>query len=348
MKSKAIISLTVATVLTVTALVIPSNKVLALSKSVDQLYTEAYYASTRATIFKDQKSINEARKAIALLPKELDWAIGEFSKTVDQVQHPILVNIVSSIEKAQNELTQQNINKAKKAVNLDLPLEWRNSYSSAVDIIQNSLIQKAIETMKTAEISRLKADVDVAQSVLEDLNTAMSSDVVSWTSVAENEFQQKFGRINAGSYKVGQDIPAGEYILFSKSGGYLEVLKSSQSSFDNIITNEIIYGNSIITLKEGQYFNFKDAMMYPYEKAPLIKAENGKLGDGMYKVGVHIPAGEYKVYSTKENGYIAILKDSYNIFGSIIENDFFENNRYVTLKKGQYIKISDAYIDLNK
>jgi hypothetical protein len=70
---------------------------------------------------------------------------------------------------------------------------------------------------------------------------------------------------------------------------------------------------------------------------------------GMYKVGVDIPAGEYKVLpeenSTLGFGYFEVTKTSRHILDDIVSNDNFEDSRYITLENGQYLKLSEAYID---
>ena len=59
-----------------------------------------------------------------------------------------------------------------------------------------------------------------------------------------------------GMYKVGQDIPAGEYkIALGKDSelGYYEVSKSSSHQLDDIITNENVQADTYLTVSDGQY-----------------------------------------------------------------------------------------------
>ena len=155
-------------------------------------------------------------------------------------------------------------------------------------------------------------------------------------------------KIKAGSYKVGQDIPAGEYIVISSNLGYVEVTKDSSGTLDSIIMNDNIQGNTIITVKDGQYVNLKSADMYAFDKAPSLKPEDGIYKDGMYKVGVHIPAGEYKVVPDSNMGYVEVDKDSFGSLGSIITNDNLQAEKYITVQDGQYLKIKNASINTSK
>ncbi|MFJ8235894.1 hypothetical protein ACIQ34_09135 [Ureibacillus sp. NPDC094379] len=65
-----------------------------------------------------------------------------------------------------------------------------------------------------------------------------------------------------GMYKVGQDIPAGEYkiILESEAGmGYIEVAKDSSYDLDSIVTNENLQADTYLTVQDGQYLTLQGA-----------------------------------------------------------------------------------------
>ena len=62
-------------------------------------------------------------------------------------------------------------------------------------------------------------------------------------------------------FKVGKDIPAGEYkvILDSTIGmGYLEVSSNSSHQLSSIVTNENVTADTYITVKDGQYLKLND------------------------------------------------------------------------------------------
>lgn len=68
-------------------------------------------------------------------------------------------------------------------------------------------------------------------------------------------------------------------------------------------------------------------------------------GEGMYKVGVDIPAGEYNVMAEEgESAYLEVSADSTG--DSLITNDVFENNLYITVTDGQYLTLKRCYISL--
>ena len=67
-------------------------------------------------------------------------------------------------------------------------------------------------------------------------------------------------------YKVGRDIPAGEYQISNAIGnedGYYAILSNSNAGEYNDIDNALFKGTRTITLAEGQYLH----MVYAICKA---------------------------------------------------------------------------------
>ncbi|MBR1846058.1 MAG: hypothetical protein IJ792_05605 [Oscillospiraceae bacterium] len=151
-----------------------------------------------------------------------------------------------------------------------------------------------------------------------------------------------------GMYKIGTDMPAGVYLVEAGWGGmeYIEVAKDSTGTLDSIISNDNFSNRTYIEVSDGQYLKFGGTAT-PAEEAPAYVSD-GLYPDGQYLVGKDIPAGEYRV-SVEETGlgygYIEISKDATGTLNSIISNDIIETDIYQTLKEGQYVKLSGAYIN---
>lgn len=143
-----------------------------------------------------------------------------------------------------------------------------------------------------------------------------------------------------GMYKVGSDIPAGEYlfVITGTSGGYVCV--SADSNKDDIIENEIVELCWFATVEDGQYLEVRDCAFLHADRATLNINADGSFNSGMYRVGIDIPAGEYKL-TTDDTGYWCIYKSS-ELPLDIVNNDLFQKNSYVTVKEGQYLKTSDC------
>ena len=156
------------------------------SLTADQLYSKAFASVQTSTSTKTQKSINNARNAIASLKNtDASWAIGQLSQQVDQVQEIILVKIIDAINTAQNSVKQTDITSAKAAIDTDLPDEWKNSYSSAVDAIEQQLMKNALGAVDKAETSKLGTDITAAKILLEDIKTSTNSSIVTWATDIE-------------------------------------------------------------------------------------------------------------------------------------------------------------------
>lgn len=144
----------------------------------------------------------------------------------------------------------------------------------------------------------------------------------------------------AGMYKVGAEIPAGEYVIQPQGdAAYYEVSTDSSGSMNSIITNDLLAGCSVyVSVRDGQYLTVRSAKFTAAENYEARPASPIK--QGMYRVGRDIAAGEYKVTSNGMATYCAVQKDSYNTPGSILSNDaVFEGSKYVTVRDGQYLLI---------
>ena len=140
-----------------------------------------------------------------------------------------------------------------------------------------------------------------------------------------------------GQYKVGVDIEAGIYMALATSHGYYAI--TSDANERNIIANDNFTNNAIFELKEGQYLTLNRAYAVKYENAPESFIKNGILSEGHYKVGQHIPAGEYKIRTTsKTMGYYSLCSDPNG--SNILSNDNFSGERYVNLSSGQYLTLN--------
>jgi preprotein translocase subunit SecG len=161
----------------------------------------------------------------------------------------------------------------------------------------------------------------------------------------ETEPEEKFTKYKSGNYKVGTDLPAGEYKLFTKTMAYYEVTKDSSGNFDSIICNDNFSNFSYIKVEDGQYLKLQSCFAVPAAEAPAYEPTNGKYMPGKYKVGFDIPAGEYKVVSDGTMAYIEVSSNCLGTMDSIISNDNFENSKYITINDGNYFKMQGCYID---
>lgn len=146
-------------------------------------------------------------------------------------------------------------------------------------------------------------------------------------SVTHDREQTRYEYDNS---KVGTDIPAGEYVLYANDGdGYFCV--SSDSNQSDILLNGGFEYNAIVTLYDGEYLEMSHCYAVPIEEEPAVDSS----GSGMFKVGVHIPAGEYRLEADEEKAYYCVYPDSRQ--STIAANNIFEQQDYVTVSDGQYL-----------
>lgn len=145
----------------------------------------------------------------------------------------------------------------------------------------------------------------------------------------------------SGMYKVGSDIPAGEYFLeCTGMSAYVEVSSSSSGTLEDIVTNDNFSSFRFVEVKDGQYLTVTGAKFKPADKATVPAAKDGVYEGGMYRVGKDIPAGEYLV--TPESGmsaYVEVSAAASGLLDDIVTNDNITAQMYITVKDGQYLTV---------
>ena len=165
-------------------------------------------------------------------------------------------------------------------------------------------------------------------------------------SLSEVSMKHKYWR--SGMYKIGTDLPAGEYYL--KGKGYWEIDADASGEFDSILANDNIDRAAIVSVSEGQYLKTVGRIkIYTYGDNPTINVHKS----GMFKVGVDLPAGEYQLVIDKKSksledtglgGYYEVSVDATHQLDSIIANGNFEDSTYLSVSDGQYLKLSNCHI----
>lgn len=159
----------------------------------------------------------------------------------------------------------------------------------------------------------------------------------------KNIYEQAGGQIfknkfNSGQYKVGSDIEPGEYVIFADgTSGYFAV--TSDANGDDIIANSNFTYNSIMTVYDGEYLELSRCYAVPIEEVEQISLKDGN----MFKVGMHLEPGEYKVVPDNDEGYYCIYGDDRQ--DDIVANDNFSGQSYVSVSDGQYLELSRCHIE---
>jgi hypothetical protein len=146
----------------------------------------------------------------------------------------------------------------------------------------------------------------------------------------------------ASGYKVGTDIPAGEYYLKATDGSYSSSVGIySDSGQEDTLEYESFTKSHIITIAGGQFFNIKGCKAVSLSEYTPDAADPAAVSDGMYRVGIDIPAGEYKLTATDDKGFFCVYDNS-TAKRKIKKYNSFEGNSYITVSDGQYLDLGDC------
>lgn len=179
---------------------------------------------------------------------------------------------------------------------------------------------------------------DVLEMIYERDEKKFKQKIKELKTIWNLNMEQKLYRnlYTEGQYKIGKEMPVGEYVFFAEDSGYFCV--SSDSNGRDIIANENFEYNSIITLKKGDYLELLGCYAVPIKEAKIDKKKAE-----MLKVGKHIKTGEHKIIcESVEEGYYCIYSDSRQ--QNIKANNHFKKQSYITVKNGEYLLLSRCHI----
>lgn len=173
------------------------------TKDAATIYRNAYDATMKAKDFKSedvnevQTVILEARSAIKelkVLATEKDnkeWLgnVNDWSTIVDGVQQPILSKIIKVVEPMNKKLeageavSQEEINAAVALIPTDLPLVWKNDYTSITDKAQTKLVDEAFAALKKAEAEKTAVLVKEAQAKIDVIKKSTKTAITKQAEV---------------------------------------------------------------------------------------------------------------------------------------------------------------------
>lgn len=195
-------------------------------------------------------------------------------------------------------------------------------YAEKNELKNEKQFESIIETLA---LSDKPTDLDSSS----DSSTSTNQDNKSNATAPSDSYKE-------GMYEVGKDIPVGEYVLYNTgTSGYFERLKDKTGDLDSLISAENFDYNYIVTVNDGEYLNLLGAYAVPIEKASAVDIT----GEGYFKVGVHIPAGEYKITHTDSNGFVYVYTNSVHAMDSVKSSSSLEQDVTVKVLEGEYLEI---------
>lgn len=157
------------------------------------------------------------------------------------------------------------------------------------------------------------------------------------------------GAYAAGVYRVGTDIPAGDYWFTGDKANLstfyiLQPTSAGATTYDTVHINSY-YGHNLMDLREGEVFILdNDGSMLPLDQ--MTESFMPPYGSGVYRVGVDIPEGTYQLV-------VGDGADDYSSCTVMADLDFDENSSYlyrnyfikgdkpgtITLEAGTYVEL---------
>ena len=146
----------------------------------------------------------------------------------------------------------------------------------------------------------------------------------------------------AGSYLIGRDIPAGDYVLVEEENAVFAsvIVREGVTEDSGLVAHHLINRQAAVRFAEGKWLTLTEARAYPLSLAP--KVEDGRTDEGGYVVGTTLPAGAYTVQLVDR----APLS-SYSIYDGVLGSGEqllkFEVIREATdinLNPGEYLELS--------
>ena len=178
-----------------------------------------------------------------------------------------------------------------------------------------------------------------------------NSDSVQASSENVKDTKNYSLELTNGTFKVGEDLDPGEYILVKNEGEFMgnyDITTDTTGDMESSIDSNAFENFSYIEVKKGQYLQLDKCTLYiPSELGDKFDFSNEKeLTNGMFRVGKDVEPGEYKLEIVNDDdnaqGWYSLY---YNLGGGykggpdLQDSDYFSGSKLITLKEGQYLKL---------
>ena len=183
-----------------------------------------------------------------------------------------------------------------------------------------------------------QADVDYDAMTLEELYRARE-EIERRIDALEASDERVYV---AGSYLIGRDIPAGDYVLVEEDDAVFAsvIVREGVTEDSGLVAHHLVNRQAAVRFTEGKWLTLTEARAYPLALAP--KAQDGNAGEGGYVVGVTLPAGTYTVLLNDK----APLS-SYSVYDGVLGSgeqllkfEVIREATDITLDPGEYIELS--------
>lgn len=154
-----------------------------------------------------------------------------------------------------------------------------------------------------------------------------------------------------GSYRVGEDMPAGVYFLYSDAIAILPtvLVRTDEDALEEELFYEVVTTTAVMRFVPGCLVTLTDVTAYPFDSAPQVGLdENGAIGEGGYWVGEQIPAGDYQVVplDIPTTASFTVYDDLPGARAQVLRFEVIYAPAEVSLEEGQYISLTACSLQL--
>lgn len=148
------------------------------------------------------------------------------------------------------------------------------------------------------------------------------------------------------SFKIGEDIPPGVYMIspISDTIGYYRITSSSDPALINIIENDIFSEITYVQVNSGEYLTLISSELTPFEDINPSNLNIESVLNGKFLVGKDIPPGEYSIFPYINYGYVEVTNNLRGAQEDTLKKSYFDKPLKIVLSEGQFIRISAAYL----
>ena len=154
-----------------------------------------------------------------------------------------------------------------------------------------------------------------------------------------------------GTYRVGQDIPEGDYLLQEYDDAVFAgvVVRAGEAADADLINYSVINRQVMIHLTSGTCVTISEARALSLEAVTVAGLENGTVAEGSYLVGLQIPAGSYtaKMMDKAPLSSYSVYDGILGTNAQLIKFEILHGDAALELSEGDYVELSGCELTPN-
>ncbi|MCD7904110.1 MAG: hypothetical protein LUG24_00685 [Clostridiales bacterium] len=190
-----------------------------------------------------------------------------------------------------------------------------------------------------AEETGGEEEIEGIEVITDDETEEDSEEEEQTASEPEPEITRYYG----GTYLIGEEMQAGEYVLGPNTQeGSFEIVSDLSGEKSSLIAGGSYNVRVYVTVEEGQYLKFDGVAVAAEDAEAYIPKDSIYQHTGMYLVGKDIQPKQYLAKLDTEDGsegYIEVTRDSKWSEDSVLEQYTVEEDMTISLNEDTYVRV---------